>query len=222
MIKNTITGFVLTLTLGCGSSSDFAQFNDSPNDTGDDDNGTEMDTDTLPADSSPEYWSIAGTWTQVDGQLQTDSVALDLYFWTESLDLLCTFTIGAAFASNQYESRPDTELYSWWNIGIKYPADNGDCPWRIPESDQEQMSVQLGFGPYDSRLDGAMTASGYDPSASSPFGLFIVQPSNSQVLTVFGIAGTEEQYYQESQMSEEGPVADGTYLLTALYLLPYE
>ena len=100
MIKKTVVAFILSLFVACGATSDFAGFNDSNADTGNDNSATEMDTDTAPEDTSPDYWSIAGTWAQFDGQPQSDSISLDLYFWTESLDLLCTFTIGATSVSD--------------------------------------------------------------------------------------------------------------------------
>jgi len=213
--------FLSLSTFGC-SATEFGSDENSPDDTGPKDQITESDTDVLPTDSPPQFWSISGSWNQEGGEIQTESISLELSFWARPRDLVCTYAVGVTVVSERYEVRPDSALYSWWSLSLKNPVDDGECPWRLPISDGDDVVLALGFGAYDSRLDGALNASGVDPTGSSTFGLFMSEPNTDNVLTIFGVAGTEAQYTSVEPVSEETPVADGTYLLTALYLLPYE
>lgn len=220
-MMNSMSSFLLLLfAVGC-SSTDLSSNADERNDTALNEEQADSDTDVQSTDAPPAYWSISGSWNQDSGQIQTESVSLELSFWSDSRELLCAFTVGATVVSDLYEVRPDPALYSWWNLGLKYPVDNGSCPWRIPDLDGDEVALKLGFGAYDNRLDGALTASGIDPLGSSTFGLFMNPTPTDNALTIFGVAGTEAQYTNEEPISEEHPVKDGTYILTALYLLPY-
>lgn len=211
---------LLLFAFGC-SSTDLSGNADKWNDTALNEEKEDADTDVQSTDTPPNYWSISGSWVQNSSQIQTESVNLELSFWSDSRDLLCAFEVGATVVSDLYEVRPDPALYTWWNLGLKYPVDNGSCPWRIPDLDGDEVALKLGFGAYDNRLDGALTALGIDPLGSSTFGLFMNSPTTDNALTIFGVAGTEAQYTNEEPISEERPVTDGTYILTALYLLPY-
>ena len=197
-----------------GSAKDTAN----PVDTADDSEGTDVD-----ESDTPVYWSLSGSLSIENGEVMVAESSLDLTFWN-SEDTQCTYAVTLNNAIQAFNLRPDPNLYGWWGLEFSYPGSQIDCPWTLKgiQGDTDAIStLYLGIGPFDSRLEGALSASGVDPNNSSTHALFLKAPQDTESLLVFGVAGTEAQYTQPDGFEASNPLQSETYRLTALYLFPY-
>jgi hypothetical protein len=185
---------------------------------------TENDTGEQLENSRPRYWSLGGQWSIESGQIISETSSLSLSFWLNDTDY-CFYTMKISGVDDAYETRPDETLHSWWSLNLEYPTvPESDCDWSLTEigaGDDLQASLNVGFGPYDDRLSGALGANGTDPENSSTFGLYLTNPTDPEQLLIFGVAGTAEQYNSSDVSDTDVVVKDGVYVLTALYLFPY-
>lgn len=215
----------IAISTGCADISLNSELDDSsigPNDT-DFNNDTG---DGEPYGSTvPLHWSISGNLTLFEGEIAPESSPLSVHFWGES-ELICSRPLTITEVHSSDTALPDPELYSWWNIHVEHGESSSEkaCEWLIPASSVdvgEARTLQLGTGPFDSRLEGAMAYNGIASENSSLHSLYISDRSDAERLLLFGIIGTDQQYNEPDQYNEENPLVDGQYSLMSLYLLVY-
>lgn len=217
-----ISSILLFSLLGCtdfalntgNDSTDSLSEQDTAQDTGDTDQTNDI---------SPKFWSISGVWTLRDGLVSSRDSNLSISYWFNDVDF-CEYEVTEIDAANEFANRPDDALLTWWNITFLYPDQKQECDWSITGADSGDSGyaeLNIGFGPYDERLSGALGASGIDPQNSSTFGLYLSEPKSPDNLLIFGVVGTDAQYTGPGEFNPDDPIPDGSYLLTALYLLPY-
>ena len=214
---------LLVLTMACASElssngkSDDVDTASEMLDT-DDSEGTDIN-----ENDNPTYWSLDGAWQIDEGTIVLAGSTLELSFWS-SEDSKCSYFVEIDDAQSAFDLRPDPSLFGWWTISFTYTTDKVDCDWTIKgeKSDIDALkTLHIGIGPFDKRLESALSASGTDPNNSSTHALFIADPQNLSNLLVFGVAGTEAQYTDLNGFDNGNPLQSDTYLLTALYLFPY-
>jgi hypothetical protein len=208
----------LAFALGCSPSN---RFNSSLNDfdTGDTsvDNSGEGGEDTA-IHARPQFWTFDGTIELLDGQIRPEMSSISLTFWFSD-NGSCSTTLQLLETEAQWDARPDPTLFGWWTVRFSTPDFRPECDWDITGDRQE--AIRLGFGPFDPRLTGALTASGLTTATSSTFGLYLADPKVETHLFILGVAGTEAQFSGPDGFDIDNPLADATYRLASLYRLPF-
>jgi hypothetical protein len=204
---------------GCMSSSSLENY-DADTDAGTADSDGVIAADTGDTDASTPipatYISVDGTLTITDGAVDTAASSLILGLWsdaeplcpTDSDDARGAFAVDAATPA---EAPVDVPLFGWWSLTLS-PADPA-CSGAAP------TELTLGIGAMDSRLESALAQQGYSADvADEIYGLYAANGTDDAF--VFGVAGTPGNFAGTDAPVTSGPLPDGTYAITTLYLLP--
>lgn len=190
--------------VACGATLDAdSAFHDGAVDDSDgpdsEDGDTSIDTDTH---LDLEWWSLDGQLILAEGELVPDESVFTVGLRFPDQALACETARPVASATPEDASAHGLHLL--WQLTL---GEGEGCH-------QAPSGFGLGIGPYDRQLDPALAGSGLDGDAL--YGLY-VRPNGGK-LYVIGVAGTEEQL--AGTAPEAPPVADGTYQLKGLHLLP--
>lgn len=223
MFRTSLPIFSICLLVACAAPNSLLDRNadketGSPPDTAED-----LDETDINENDAPTYWSVDGSLRIEQGDIVLNDSFVTLHFWKPD-EKQCSVSLTLTDTQPIFELRPDPTLYGWWGISFTYPEPPNDCPWKLKGAETDTTPVStlyLGIGPFDSRLDGALSASGINPNESSTHALFLSDPKDSDSLLVFGVAGTESQYTSTDGFEVSNPLQSATYRLTALYLFPY-
>lgn len=183
-------------------------------DTGPDEDDLDSDGDTdVPV--VPSLFGLDATVTIASGVVDPASTTVDVGFWTRvsgTPELLCA-RAPATLDVTEAGVVDDVPLYGWWALSLQ--ADGADeCTWAVPEA------IHVGIGALDSRLYPAMEAHDYDTDATSPYGAYVAYGSADAPVFVYGVAGTEAILAGTEPAADTTPLADGTYRIVGLHLLP--
>jgi len=212
----------IIILLGCADNAMQGVFRDADTGApGDSDDNNETGNEST--NSQPLYWSIEGQWQVLDGQVIPETSTLEVSFWVSEVES-CSYPVQIIDVADSLAQSPDENLIGWYTLQFEYPVFDESCDWTIKNADSDtdgQGALSMGMGPFDVRLEGALSAAGIAPDQSSTYGLYLADPQNPSSLLVFGVIGTEAQYSTVDAIDSTNPLPDDTYHLTALYLFPY-
>ncbi len=176
----------------------------------------------------PAFWSVRGVVLVRDGAADVASTSFDVTFhdpsgapWSDGDTATCAF-LAAAVADGPPRADDAAPLASWWRWTLIDAED--PCPFVVPRFDRlgapDGAEIALGFGPLTPSLQAPMAAVGLDPDLPV-YGVVGRAPTaTGSVEVAFGVAGTEAQFEGDGAVQLEPPLADGTYLVRTLALLP--
>ena len=213
-----LAGSMVPLGIGCSADG----YEDPPMDADysyteyalDDGSDAETSADTA-IDSTtsitPNYWTLAGTVTLVEGVVDPLGTQLFVSLWLDEAEPFCTFDLPPSL----FDAKTDdatSALFTWWEIELL--DESTECYWPGPSQ------TQFGIGPMDPLLNPALAAEGL--TSETLYALYL-RTGKTEPLYVYGAAGTPDQYSTKLGVDvvEEPPLPDGSYTLRALHLLPF-
>ena len=161
--------------------------------------------DVPPADPAT-YYSLRGTVEVLDGSVVVDGAVVDLDYWDDSL--LCTVSPTLLDVTSEIPPR-DQPIAAWWQVTLDGDEDHADCAYVYPET------FFLGLGAVDPAMLPTLDVQAVDPV--TVYGAYIQDREDD--VWVFGYAGTDQNLEGEI-VSDTSVLADGTYHVESLYLLP--
>ena len=203
------------LGLGCGPTVDLGG-----GDTGAglDDEDTGDNDESEP--SAPAWFAMHGKVVLDEGVLVAMDLSLDLYPGETSEGVIegCTVTVEGLDWENS-EPLPDAQIYTWWKfLDMLVTTDACDVSDRLPQN------FYLGLGALHPDLAPELVALEMEQPEQFLYSAFasFADPSadGQQDIYAFGVAGTQENLDQDSEVAEAGPLPGGTYLISAVYLFP--
>jgi hypothetical protein len=146
------------------------------------------------------------------GEIEPDASTWHVTLWGEDETVLpCAFDVDIASAGVEAVLPVDAgTLVGWWTIDLEEGPEVAGCPsWPAGP-------IQVGLGPYDSRLDAASDA--HDWLGLDLYGLYM-QLAPADPVMVVGVAGTAQQFAGAEGTVVGAPLPDGTYVAATLVLL---
>jgi hypothetical protein len=223
-ILRTVAAIIALLATGCLSNNDISSFRGQ--DTGS--SGPTAVQDTVSGDTAdgatelkPEpYWfSLGASLTLEDGVPL--AVTLSLAFYGEDLgELDCTESRDVSGIVVSRDT-PDPSVFHWWRLNSVAVASACVNPGQLPQD------LVLGLGALHPEVEAQLLSVGLDGVAGSLYGAYaLLDPDQldldpeDQVALAYGYGGTASDRAGESDALETGPLVDGDYELTGIYLFP--
>jgi hypothetical protein len=212
---------VALLAVGCGADNGVENLSERGLDAGGDD--TDPTPDTTPHSNTtgtddtgtvvePAWWSVEADLVIAGGEVDTGTSVWTVRLWGpagEETPCVIDVPILDVAAAVPPAIEAGT-LVSWWTVELGATPAMSVCPsWPA-------AVTNLGFGPYDERLDAASDA--HEWLALDLYGLY-VQADPADPVLVVGVAGTTEQFEGKAQSVALPPIQDGTYHAETLILL---
>ena len=204
----------LLLLAACKADFDLATDADTdrevgaPSDTGTDDLDVDPDTEGLLADGM----ALDGTLVVVDGGIDSSQTDLELSMYAGS-NLVCTASTRVATSTPEDDIATEEGAAAWWSLTLAETPDGSDCAAPLP------LAIGLGVLPRDAALEPAADNAGLSDADTNAFSAALQLPEQSDAW-LFGLLGTDSQFAGDDDADASEPLADGTYELTTLYLMP--
>lgn len=204
-----LRSLLLLLAAPLAGCADYALENKSSEDAESDeggDVGDSDDADTGLEEPVPDGWFPDATYGLAAGVPVADGASLSVvYADSTSGDIACSAALDpAGLVAGE---SPDEAIWAWWE-GPVTTLDSA-CEG-LPDT------LGLGIGELHPDVRARVGADGLDDVADSLFGAYV--RVNGEDLWAFGYAGTAADLAGDDPAASPPP--DGTYTLTALYLLP--
>jgi hypothetical protein len=198
---------ILLLSLAACADYSMAADNDSDGSVEDTaDSLPDTDDDDTDAAAPPDFWSVDGELSLVEGVPEAAASTLTLSSWVAG-EVSCARVVPVESALSA-EAPPESGAIVWWTLAV------GDGETPDPPCDFERPSVvEIGFAPPDARLQPAMDEQGLGEAYA--YSVLI----GGDPVFVFGIAGTEDNLAGRTAV-DAAVVPDGTYTIVGLQLLP--
>lgn len=204
----------LLLLSACSSSYDLDASTDTdvevgaPSDTGSDDLDFDPDTEHPPADSM----ALDGTLVILDGAINHDQTDLTLAMYAGTTHV-CTASTLVAQSTPEPATAAEQAAAAWWSLTLTETPDGSGCAAPLP------LALELGVLPRSAALEPAADSAGLSDDDTNAFSAALQLPDQPDAW-LFGLLGTDDQLAGDTDADASQPLADGSYELTTLYLLP--
>ncbi len=173
--------------------------------TGTDDSDTATSSDTA-APAEPAWYAVDAEMSVVGGFAVPTPASVSLTVVDADLErVLCEVPLDVAGMSAG--AAPVSGVWLWWSLPVE-PVESSCAT--LP------ATLALGIGELVPDVRAQLGAVGLDGAGGSIYGAFVAADDLPTVS--FGVAGTDEGYAGEGSATE--PVADGTYTMRTLFLVP--
>ena len=171
-------------------------------------------------ESQPAWFALHGKVVLDDGLLLSMNLSLDVYAEETSDGKIegCTVEVEGSEWETP-EALPDAQIYAWWKfLTLDVSSDACEVRDRLP------LVFYLGLGSLHPDLTPELVALEMDNPEQYLYGAFasFAEPGadGQQDISVFGVAGTQDNLDQHSEVAQSAPLPSGTYYITAVYLFP--
>ncbi len=221
LVITLLAGMLLS---GCEGSLDAAGVSDTgasgtEEDTGDLNDDTSEDTDTL---ATAAWFSLGANLTLTDGVLEDLELVLDFHDGSEELMVDCQEIreVAGVLAST---STPDPSIFHWWWVTLGAPTVSCVSPGQLPED------LYLGLGSLHPEVGSRLLRRGLEGVAGSLYGAYALVENDQldrdaadQLALAYGYAGTEEGFTGDTVAVTAGPLPDGVYEVSGVFLFPLQ
>lgn len=198
--------------IGCADSRFGSKGGTSSTDTDPSDTYTTDSGASTPPEVSPELQHFDARFDLVGGvpQLATSTLAVTLH--AADGTALCSYDLPLVAVAE--ESRPERALFAWWRVEAAdgVPLDDGGC------GEHPASTLWMGVGPYDTALDPASLAAGYDGATAASA---VLRLGPGEPVWLAGLAGSEDQLEGYAPAPTTRPLPDGALWWVGLILLPW-
>lgn len=204
-----LRSLLLLLAASLAGCADYALEKGAPQDAEADEGGDADDSDhadTGSDEAAPNGWYPDATFGLVSGGPVADGASITVVYGdSASGDVTCVASLDPSplVAGDP----PDETIWAWWE---------GPVTTLDTACDGQPDTLGLGIGELHPDVRARLGAAGLDDVADSLFGAFV--RVNGEDLWAFGYAGTDADLGGDDAAANPPP--DGTYTLSALYLLP--
>ena len=201
---------------GCASQFDLAP-DDADLESSDTDVEDTADVDTPDDDADGvtlgAQLAVDGVLAITGGAVDVGASSLTLRYYDGST-LVCERTATVDASEGIVSPDPDVAAAAWWRLSLSGQEGDG-CASQVP------ASVDLGFAAPDPRLEAATASAGFEPGAASALYSVLLHPQDTDVVWIFGVAGTVDQMDGLADPVDGDAVTDGVYEVTTVYLVPW-
>lgn len=212
-MRRVVSTWAFALVAGC--SGGYGKGEDALFESGWLDSGGVADTGTPPEDRlDPAWWELGGAITIEGGAPDAAYSTLALTLLGSDGLVLCEDSV-AVSAIEDVARLPDLNVYTWWEVSHGDPQ--GPCAaWEAPVP----SPLLLGVGALHADIRASLDPLDLAEVADNLNGAYASLDEGATVY-VFGVAGTDAAYVGEAEAALEAPLADGVWLVRAVYPFSY-